>query len=64
MCLSKDALHYHFLFNSVPFLERTVMAASREEEIVAEKLINEGNISSMIGLTSRIQDMEEELVGR
>lgn len=40
------------------------MAASREEEIVAEKLINEGtcNVCAML-LTSRIQNMEKELVG-
>jgi hypothetical protein len=43
--------------------EAQTMAASREEEIVAEKLINEGtcNVCAM-SLTSRIQNMEKELV--
>ena len=39
------------------------MAASREEEIVAEKLINEGTCCvQAMALTRRIQDMEKELV--
>jgi hypothetical protein len=42
------------------------MAASREEEIVAEKLINEGtspaSIEAILTLFSRVQDLEEELV--
>ena len=40
--------------------------ASREEEIVAEKLINEGtftaSIEAILNLFSRVQDLEEELV--
>ena len=42
------------------------MTSAREEEIVAEKLINEGmpsQVSSML-LTSRVQGVEEELVNR
>ena len=40
------------------------MTASREEEIVAEKLVNEGSflISEYMVLIIRIQDLEEELV--
>jgi hypothetical protein len=39
------------------------MAASREEEIVAEKLINEGiRCVCALWLTCRIQNMEKELV--
>jgi hypothetical protein len=40
--------------------------ASREEEIVAEKLINEGtstmSLEAILTLFSRVQDLEEELV--
>lgn len=38
------------------------MTASREEEIVAEKLINEGKFRERMFADCRIQDMEEELV--
>jgi hypothetical protein len=42
------------------------MTASREEEIVAEKLVNEGNLPKAYCevLIIRIQDLEEELVHR
>ena len=50
-------IHHHTL--------TLAMAASREEEIVAEKLINEGtspaSIEIILTLLSRVQDLEEEL---
>ena len=50
-------IHHHTL---------TLAMASREEEIVAEKLINEGtftaSIEAILNLFSRVQDLEEELV--
>jgi len=50
-------IHHHTL---------TLAMASREEEIVAEKLINEGtspaSIEAILILFSRVQDLEEELV--